>query len=130
MRPRPIRSRKVIQRFPFADNAHFKVKSDDVPCRKNKVVSYDELYALKGVPFHEPEALKHFVERKRRIDKLDKEEDKRCRIWNDRRENLLIGKRKRIGREHEENDEKKNIYIYIMLGNRNKFKNCFFFFSD
>ena len=32
VRPQPIRSKRTVQRFPFADYVYYKVKSDDVPC--------------------------------------------------------------------------------------------------
>ena len=79
-----------MQRFPFADNAYYEVKSDDVPCQKNKVVPYDELYALKGVPFHSPEAVKHYVE------KIVKEQEKKRRICNEMRDNYKSSGKRRI----------------------------------
>ena len=45
------------------------MKVNDIPCRKNKVVPYDELYALKGVPFHSHEGVQHYVDRKRKVEK-------------------------------------------------------------
>ena len=84
-----------MQRFPFADNTYYEVKNDDVPCRKNKVVPYDELYTLKGVPFHSLESVKHYVDRKRKIEKLDKEHEKH-RVCEERYSNKLNGKRRMV----------------------------------
>ena len=81
MQPRPIQ-RRASQRFGFGDNG-YEAKPDDGPCRKNGVVPYDELYALKGVPLHSPEAVKRYVDRKR------------CKVCYEGSNNLPCGSKKR-----------------------------------
>ena len=111
VRPQPIQSKRTVQRFPFADYAYYKVKSDDVPCLKNKVIPYDELYELKGVPFHSPEGVKYYVDRKRKIEKLDKQQEK---SMCDKRHYNKCNRRVRDSGWGEDNVEKKKIEMYYV----------------
>ena len=107
VRPRPIR-RRTAQRFPFGDNTYYKVKSDDVPCRKNKIVPYDGLYKLKGVPFHSPEGVQYYVDRKRKIEKPNKKQEKNKMMYDERHYNKSDKKRMRDSGQSGDDVWKKN----------------------
>ena len=74
VRPRPIQ-RRSSQRFSQLDGSHYKVRDDDQPCQNSKVVPYHELYALEGTPFHCMEGVKHYIDRKRNAEKMEKIEN-------------------------------------------------------
>ena len=107
-----------MQRFGFAYDSYYEVKDDDIPCRKNRVVPYDELYALKRVPLHLPEAVKHYVDRKRR---RKREIRSIGYVTRDLIIRLVVAK-KECGYCGSDKERKK--MKFIMLENRNKFKNC------
>ena len=83
------------------------MKSDDVACRKNKIVPYNELYKLKGVPFHSPEGVQYYVDRKRKIEKLNKQQERK-RMMCDKRHHKSDKKRMRdSGRRGDDVGKKK-----------------------
>ena len=85
VRPQPIQ--RSSQRFSQLDGLHYKVRDDDQPGQNSKVVPYHELYALEGTPFHCMEGVKHYIDRKRNVEKMEKiENQKRIRMEADKTE--------------------------------------------
>ena len=71
------------QRFSHLDGSHYKVRDGVQPCQNRKVVPYHELYVLEGAPFYCPEGVKHYIDRKRNAEKLEKIENRKSKKNSD-----------------------------------------------
>ena len=64
------------------------------------------MYKSKGVPFHSPEGVKYYIDRKRKIEKLNKQQEKKSMMC-DERHYYKCNRRVRDSGRGEDNVEKK-----------------------